>query len=128
MATPQQLTDLRNDLGDVNEAFTNEELGRLFDRATEYGVTTFPDAHWVAMALGVLQLTTQAARFNDYVLTDNQERRSQVWSQFNTLLEELKAIPAVNRVIGTTAGDSGVPVFRKLTYNNTQTLAGEYTR
>lgn len=128
MATDQQVTDLRNDLGDVNEAFTVEELQRLFARAAEYGVTTSPDSHWVAMALGVLQLTTQAARFNDYVLTDNQERRSQVWSQFNSLLEELKAIPAVNRVLGSTAGDAGAIQFRKLTYNNTQNLTAEYSR
>lgn len=127
MATQDELSDLRKDIGDVNNAFSEAELDRLFIRAEEYGAVG-RDRHWVAMALAILQITTQAARFNDYVLTDNQERRAQVFAQMQAVLTDLKEIPAVNKVLGATAGDAGKPVFGKMKYANSAMLSGEYTR
>lgn len=111
----QDIDDLRADLGDENQAFSGEELARLLDRAA--------GNHYVALAMGLFQLLTQSARFNDYVMNEGQERRSEIWQQFKGTYDLLLERPDVKETLGSQAGASGGLQTRKLKYTKT---AGQY--
>lgn len=75
MLAPTTVAELRVDLGDTGTppAFTDAELTALLARASNNGR--------LALAQGLWQLLTQAARLNDYTVGQSDEKRSQVFAQ-----------------------------------------------
>lgn len=75
MLAPTTVAELRLDLGDTGTppAFTDAELSALLARAGNNGR--------LALAQGLWQLLTQAARLNDYTIGQSDEKRSQVFAQ-----------------------------------------------
>lgn len=71
-----ELTDIRGDIGDTNNAFSDAELQRLHVRSG--GV--YPQT----VLLAIDQLLANAAKFSDYTQNETQERKSQV---FKNLLD-----------------------------------------
>lgn len=119
MAT-ETLDDLRADLGDSNNAFSEDELTRLLERAA--------GNHYVALAMGLFQLTTQSARFADYVVNEGQERRSEIWNQLKGSYDLLMTRPDVKVALGENSGVGGGMQTRKLSYTHTRQPGGEYSR
>jgi hypothetical protein len=115
--TGEELDDLRADLGDETNAFTEEELVRLVIRGA--------GNHWVAVALGIFQLLTQSARFSAYVVNETQDR-ADVWRQLKGTYDALLARPDVRAVLGSGAGAGGTIRTRKLGYASTLNDLGEY--
>jgi hypothetical protein len=74
--------DFRDDIGDENGAYADEDIDRLEARAiARWGAAV---AFEGARLLAVQQLLANAAKFNDYVANDSQEKKSQ---KFNNLLK-----------------------------------------
>lgn len=121
MATEQELTDLRNDLGDTTGAFSDEELTRLLERSVDGSGNA---QHYVALAMGIFQLLTQAARFASYVVNEAQERREEIWKNLKGTYDLLLARPDVDAILGSSS--SGGLITRKFTYTRTRTTTGEY--
>jgi hypothetical protein len=71
--TIDQITDLRNDLGDnkTPPAFSDAELQRLYTRSD--------DNYSKTMVLGLDQLIMDAAKFSDYTQNETQEKKSQIF-------------------------------------------------
>lgn len=76
-----QLTDLRGDIGDVNDppAFSDEELQRLYTRAGEN--------YDVAVEYAIRQLVANAAKFHDYTAGQTADQRSQIFDNLMRLLD-----------------------------------------
>jgi hypothetical protein len=121
MATQQELDDLSADLGDTNGAFEQAELVRLLERSRDESGN---ERHYVALAMGIFQLLTQAARFADYVVNEAQERRSEIWKNLKGTLDLLMERPDVSSALG--PDSSGGFQRRAMSYTRTRTAAGEY--
>lgn len=91
MLAPSTVAELRLDLGDTGTppAFTDTELAALLTRAGNNGR--------LALAHGLWQLLTQAARLNDYTVGQSDEKRSQVFDQLRTAY----ALASTNSDVGT---------------------------
>lgn len=83
--TTDQLSDFRADVGDQTApyAFTDAELERLYVRAAD-DYPANPYAGAVAMAFG--QLLSNAAKLNDYVAGQTQEKKSQIFAHLKERL------------------------------------------
>lgn len=123
MATDQELSDLRNDLGDTAGAFSVPELTRLLERSQD---SNGDSQHYVALAMGVFQLLTQAARFADYTVNEAQERKSEIWKNLEGTYKLLLLRPDVSAALGPDSSGAGVIVRRRTKYTKTRTAAGEY--
>lgn len=122
MATSDALSDLRQDLGDEAGAFTEDELRRLLVRSAD--PQTGEERPSVALAMGIFQLLTQAARFADYVVNEAQERRGEIWKQLEGTYELLLKRPDVRDVLA--PATSGAITFRAFTYTKTRVTYDEY--
>jgi hypothetical protein len=72
-----QLSDFRADIGDVNNAFSDAEIQRLYVRAGEN--------YDEALVLGIDQLVSNAVKFSDYTSGESSDKRSQVFDHLMTL-------------------------------------------
>lgn len=122
-ATADELTDLVADLGDTTGAFSDSELRRLLDRSVS--PDTGANQHYVAVAMGLFQLLTQAARFADYVVNEAQERRSEIWQNLKGTYDLLMERPDVSKALGPQSGDSGGFQTRSLKYTRTRGLGSD---
>jgi len=79
--TPEQIEDLRADLGDQTEpyAFTESELQRLFTRADGDYYKTF--------LLALEQLTMNATKFYKYVAGFTRAEQDEIFEQLKAMLE-----------------------------------------
>ncbi len=68
-----QLTDIRADIGDTNNAFSNAELQRLYERASE--------SYEGTVLLAIDQLLMNASKLADFTSGESSERRSQIFDQ-----------------------------------------------
>lgn len=77
--TPEQLADLRADLGDTgaSPAFSDLELERLYGRAGESYAKT--------MVMALNQLLASASKLTDYTQNQTQEKASQVFAHLMKL-------------------------------------------
>lgn len=123
VATEDMLRDLRVDLGDEAGAFTDEELRRLLVRSVH--PTSGLEQPSVALAMGIFQLLTQAARFASYTVNEAEERRGEIWKQLEGTYQLLLRRPDVNDALGS-AGSNGAVAFRAFTYTKTRGQYDEY--
>jgi hypothetical protein len=75
--TDQQLQDFHADIGDADHAFTDDELHRLYERAS--------NNYEKAIVMALDQLLSSAAKFNDYTQNASSEKRSQIFQQLTEL-------------------------------------------
>lgn len=82
---PDQLADLRADLGDTGpqQAFGNDELARLWQRAG--------GDHTAAVILGIRQLLMEAAKRTAYTVGQSREEADQTFVHLREMLAELQA-------------------------------------
>lgn len=73
-----QLTDLRADLADTNNVFSEAELQRAYTRANE--------SYDHAKVILIEQLVMNAAKFSDYTVGMTSEQRSQVFEHLKDML------------------------------------------
>jgi hypothetical protein len=77
--TADQITDFRKDIADVNEAFSPDELNRLYARAQDnYGKTAGVEAYNQAVALAYRQLLANANKLANYSAGSTSESLAQV--------------------------------------------------
>lgn len=76
-----QLADFQADLGISSDesVFTDDELGRLFTRAS--------DDYDTAVALAVRQLMMDAAKLNNYTVGSSSEQKGQVFDHLKAMWE-----------------------------------------
>lgn len=77
--TSDQLADFRLDIGDDGTVFTDEELNRLYERAS--------DDYESAVVLALRQLMAQSSKLRDYKIAQSSESNSQIFDHIKTLLE-----------------------------------------
>ena len=79
----------RADIGDVNEAFADEEIDALETRAADrWGANV---AYEGARLLAVNQLMANAAKRSDYTANDSSQKASQVFKNLKTLRDVYRA-------------------------------------
>lgn len=83
--TTQQKSDLRNDLGDSNSAFTDPELQRNWDRVAN--ASSAQQQHNATLALCFRQLLASASKLHDYTAGATQEKLSQVRANLKDMYE-----------------------------------------
>jgi len=76
--TAEQIADFRNDIADQNEAFAEEEIQRLYQRAGSYDAV---------VVLAIEQLLAGVAKFNDYSMGMSEEESHQAFNNLQDLLE-----------------------------------------
>lgn len=72
-----QLTDFRADIADVNLAFSDPELQRLYVRAK--------GSYELAVALAFEQLMSNAAKFAEYTQNQSRENRKQIFDNLEKM-------------------------------------------
>lgn len=122
--TAVQVSDLRADLGDEANAFDDEELTRLLERSRDSNGT---ERHSVALAMGIFQLLTQAARFASYTVNEAEERRGEIWKALEAAYNLLLTRPDVNEALGS-GGTIGAMTTRQMKWQKTSAHADEYGR
>lgn len=75
--TTEQIADFRNDIADQNEAFSEEEIQRLYQRAGSYDAT---------IVLAIEQLLAGVSKFNDYSMGMSEEDTNQAFANLHELL------------------------------------------
>ncbi len=95
--TAEQLSDFRADIGDDGSVFTEDELNRLYERASS--------DYDQAIVLALRQLLASAAKLHDYQIAHAMERKSQV-----DHLQKLLAYPETT--LGTAAQQVRITAFR----------------
>lgn len=74
--TEQQISDLRTDIADVNSAFSEAALNRIWDRVA--GARDDNARHEAALGLMARQLLANANLLHDYTAGQSSEKLSQV--------------------------------------------------
>ncbi len=87
-ATAQQITDFREDIGDVGATpiFDNPAVQRIYDRATA-AYTDIPTYEAEMRVLGIRQLLADAAKRVSYKQNQSSENMSDVFKHLKQLLE-----------------------------------------
>lgn len=81
--------DFRDDIGDENSAFSDDDINRLETRAIERYGAGF--AYEGAIVLALNQLVANAAKFADYTANDSSEKKQQ---KFKNIMEVRKMYKA----------------------------------
>ena len=79
--TTAQRTDIQADLaiGAAEDVFTNDELDRLYERASS--------AYNLAVYYGYRQLLADAAKFHDYTVANSSVKRSQLYDHIKKMVD-----------------------------------------
>ena len=103
--TSDQLSDLRGDIGDGSEnAFTDDELNRLFTRADSDYETTVILALW--------QILISTAKFRDFVVGFTRDEAATIFQNMKAAYEMRRQLYAgKNQVL--IAGLEVIPTYRK---------------
>lgn len=96
--TADQLSDIRFDLADVNSAFTDAELERLWDRLDS--VSTDALRLEAVKGLAVRAILHDAAKFNTYTAGKTTEQKDQLFQHYARLYDGLYK-KAVEAALGT---------------------------
>ena len=98
-ATSDQLTDLRNDIGDTGTppAFSDVEIQRFWYRVR--AADDEPTQHDATLALMARALMTSGAKLRDYSTGNTSERTSQIFDHLKDIYTMFKA--ALDRALGT---------------------------
>lgn len=71
--TKDELSDFREDIGDVNEAFSDAALQRIYVRCTGRAAKS--------RVMAIDQLLGSAAKLADYAQNESEEKKSQIFKQ-----------------------------------------------
>lgn len=96
--TAEQLSDFRADIGDDGSVFTEDELNRLYERASS--------DYDQAIVLALRQLLASAVKLHDYQIAHAMERKSQVFDHLQKLLAYRET------TLGTAAQQVRITAFR----------------
>jgi hypothetical protein len=96
-ATAQQRADLRADMGDTGNAFSDVELDRIWDRVG--GASNDLTRHEAALALMARQLLANAAKLHDITAGQSSEKLSQVYDHLERLYRLYS--PSLTAALGT---------------------------
>ena len=86
--TPEQIQDLRNDLGDSSTAFTDPELQRNWDRVS--GAPNDYICYRAALGLCWQQILAGAVKYHDYEAGAVKEKLKQVFDNAKLMYNEFK--------------------------------------
>lgn len=86
--TAEQIQDLRNDLGDSSDAFTDPELQRNWDRVS--GAPNAWTQYRATLGLCWQQIMAGAAKYHDYEAGAVKEKLSQVYQHAKQMYDEYK--------------------------------------
>lgn len=127
--TQREVRDLRTDLADKNSKWDEQDLIRLLDRAREkFPTGTVQQLIDIACALGLGELLGSAALFNDWVVAEEQQKKSDIWRQLSGTLDRKLALAHVRAALNIEGGVSGRIVTRKLGYSRTARNRDEFSR
>lgn len=93
--TQQQIDDIRADIGDAGDAFTNDEIIRVWGRIS--GAPNEITQHEASVALLIRQLMVQSAKLVDIKAGDTEEKLSQLMKNLRTLFDLYK--PSLDAVL-----------------------------
>lgn len=124
-----EVTDLRADLGDTQDKWETEALQALLNRAARKLPAGTPQ-QWVdvAAAMGLAQLLSSAARFNDYVIAEEQQKKSDIFRGMNAAYQNKLALNHVRVALGLSGGDIDAVIIVKLGYTRTREAGDEFAR
>lgn len=92
-----QIADLKADIGDVNDAFSDPEITRIWSRVS--GASDANSQHEAALALMARQLMTNAAKLHDFSVAGDSNKASQIFKNMKALYETFK--PSLESALGT---------------------------
>lgn len=124
----KDIQDLRADLADTNNRWDGDALHQLMDRASR----KFPSGNaqqWVdiACALALMQLLPSAARFNDWVVAEEQQKKSDIWKQLNGTYQDKIAMGHVRAALNIEGGAASAPQMGTLGYQRSRRAADEFS-
>jgi hypothetical protein len=81
--TAQQIIDLRADIGDTNNTFSDAEIERIWERVS--GASNELIQHEAALALMARQLMNNAAKLHDFSVAGDSNRLSQIFEHLKDI-------------------------------------------
>lgn len=121
------VADLRADLGDIGNRWKVEELEQLLDRAQRrYAAGTAQQWVDIACAMGLAQLLSNAAKFNDYVIAEEQQKKSDIWRQMNGTYQNKLLMGHVKAALNIEGGSTSGIQQQTLGYQRTRGSGDEF--
>lgn len=124
----KDIQDLRADLADTNNRWDADALNQLMDRASR----KLPSGNaqmWVDIActMALMQLLPSAARFNDWVVAEEQQKKSDIWKQLNGTYQDKLAMSHVRAALNIEGGAASAVQMGTLGYQRSRGMADEFS-
>lgn len=124
----KDINDLRADLADTNNRWDADALNQLMDRASR----KLPAGNaqmWVdiACAMALMQLLPSAARFNDWVVAEEQQKKSDIWKQLNGTYQDKIAMAHVRAALNIEGGAASAVQMGTLGYQRSRGNGDEFS-